>query len=129
MIDCTPGVGAIVLLVCDQPFVDAALIQQLIALRAQTKKAIVASSYSETLGVPALFDRSCFEELLALDDKRGAKAIILSNPERVTELPFPQGKIDIDTIEDWKNFETLAGQSKRGRHGRHYITACRRRIF
>jgi molybdenum cofactor cytidylyltransferase len=107
VIDGTSGVDAIVLLVCDQPFVDAALIKQLVRLRAQTKKTIVASSYSETFGVPALFDRSCFPELLALDDESGAKAIILSNPERVAELPFPQGKIDIDTIEDWKTFETL----------------------
>jgi molybdenum cofactor cytidylyltransferase len=60
----------------------------------------VASSYSSTLGVPALFDHSCFPELLALDDKSGAKAIILSNPERVAEFAFPEGRIDIDTTED-----------------------------
>ena len=102
-----PATDAIVLLVCDQPFVDAALIKQLIALRAQTQKAIIASNYADTLGVPGLFDRSCFQELLELDDASGAKIIILSNPERVAELLFPEGKIDIDTIEDWKKFETL----------------------
>ena len=107
MINHTPDVDAIVLLVCDQPFVDAFRIKQLIALRVQTEKSIVASSYANTLGVPALFDRSCFRELLALDDESGAKAIILSNPERVAELPFPQGEIDIDTMEDWEEFKTL----------------------
>jgi molybdenum cofactor cytidylyltransferase len=95
-----PEVEAIVLLTCDQPFVEAQTIEQLLALREKTKKAIVASGYSDTLGVPALFDRSCFDELLALDDESGAKPIILSNRERVAEFPFPDGKIDIDTMED-----------------------------
>jgi CTP:molybdopterin cytidylyltransferase MocA len=55
-----------------------------------------------------LFDRSCFQELLALDDETGAKAIILSNRERVAELLFPEGKIDIDTAAD---YEKLTAQS------------------
>lgn len=95
-----PLLEAIVLLTCDQPFVEAQTIHELIALFEKTRKAIVASSYSHTLGVPALFNRSCFAELLALDDDSGAKPIILSKRERVAEIPFPEGKIDIDTVED-----------------------------
>ncbi len=97
-----PDLEAIVLLTCDQPFMKTDTIERLIAMREKTKKAIVASSYSETLGVPALFDRSCFQELLALDDETGAKAIILSNRERVAEVLFPEGKIDIDTAADYE---------------------------
>jgi len=103
-----PDIEAIVLLTCDQPFVKTDTIERLIAMREKTKKAIVASSYSETLGVPALFDRSCFQELLTLPDDSGAKSIILSNHERVAELPFPEGKIDIDTAAD---YEKLTVQS------------------
>ena len=95
-----PLLEAIVLLTCDQPFVEGQTIRELIALYKKMKKAIVASSYSDTLGVPALFDRSCFAELLALDDDSGAKPIILSKRDRVAEFPFPEGKIDIDTVED-----------------------------
>jgi len=97
-----PDIEAIVLLTCDQPFVKTDTIERLIVMREKTKKAIVASSYSETLGVPALFDRSCFQELLSLPDDSGAKSIILSNRERVAELLFPEGKIDIDTAADYK---------------------------
>ena len=97
-----PDIEAIVLLTCDQPFVKTDTIECLIAMREKTTKAIIASSYSETLGVPALFDRSCFQELLALDDETGAKAIILSNRERVAEVLFPEGKIDIDTAADYE---------------------------
>jgi molybdenum cofactor cytidylyltransferase len=106
-----PLLEGIVLLTCDQPFVDAQTIEQLIALRKKTKKTIVVSSYSDTLGVPALFDRSCFAELLALDDDSGAKPIILSKRERVAEFPFPEGKIDIDTVEDLE----LAQRTQRSR--------------
>ena len=97
-----PNLEAIVLLVCDQPFVDARVIKGLIELRQKTNKSIVASAYSGTLGVPALFNRSCFQELLALGDDTGAKSIIMRNRERVAEFPFPQGEIDIDTVADYE---------------------------
>jgi molybdenum cofactor cytidylyltransferase len=91
---------AIILLTCDQPFVDARTVERLIALRQKTGKTIIASSYSNTLGVPALFDCSYFEELLVLSNASGAKSIILRDRDRVAEFPFPEGEIDIDTAED-----------------------------
>jgi molybdenum cofactor cytidylyltransferase len=100
-----PSVKASVLLVCDQPAVDARVIERLIALRQTTRKSIIASSYADTLGVPALFDRSFFPELLSLNDKAGAKSIISRNRNRVEEFAFPQGEVDIDTWEDWEKFD------------------------
>ncbi|HEX4708604.1 MAG TPA: nucleotidyltransferase family protein, partial [Candidatus Udaeobacter sp.] len=85
LIDNAPGVDAAVLLVCDQPFVDCDLVRGLIAMHSETGKPIVASAYADTLGVPALFDRSIFQELLRLDGHLGAKTIILSNRARVAE--------------------------------------------
>ena len=105
LIDHTPDIDAIVLLVCDQPAVNEDTIRNLIMLREQTNKSIVASSYANTLGVPALFDRSFFPELRSLPDEDGAKSIILRNRERVAQFEFPEGKIDIDTSEDWEELE------------------------
>ena len=102
------AVEATVLLVCDQPAVDARVIQRLIALRETTGKNIVASSYANTLGVPALFTRSVFQELLSLDDDAGAKSIVLRTPERVASLSFPEGQIDIDTWEDWEKLDAAS---------------------
>src|SRR4051812_3018872 len=102
LINSSPDVDAAVLLVCDQPAVDAYVIQRLIALGETSGKTIVASSYADTLGVPALFTRSVFQELLSLDDKAGAKSVVLRNRERVGSLSFPEGQIDIDTWEDWE---------------------------
>lgn len=108
LINCTPSLDAVVLLVCDQPMVDAKVIKQLIGAYGKRGKTLVASSYSDTLGVPALFSHSHFDELVALPDSDGAKSIILSKRERVVEFPFPQGEIDIDTIADC---ERLLGQT------------------
>lgn len=101
----SPDVEATVLLVCDQSGVDARLIQRLVSLRDTSGKTIVASSYAGTLGVPVLFSRSVFQELLSLDDKAGAKSIVLRNRERVAPLSFPEGEIDIDTWEDWEKID------------------------
>ena len=107
LIDHAPDVEATFLLACDQPAVNARLIERMIATHAATKKDIVASSYASTFGVPALFDRSLFEELLALGDETGAKSIILQNRRRVAQLAFPEGAIDIDTWEDWEKLDEL----------------------
>ena len=106
LIDHAPDIDAIVLLVCDQPAVNEDTIRNLIMLREQTNKSIVASSYANTLGVPALFDRSFFPELRSLPDEAGAKSIILRNRERVAQFEFPEGKIDIDTAEDWEELKS-----------------------
>ena len=98
-----PDVSAIVLLVCDQPLLDAGVIMNLRALHQETGKEIVASSYADTLGVPALFARCVFRELLELRGDSGAKKVILANRDRVAEFPFPGGNIDIDTQADYEN--------------------------
>jgi molybdenum cofactor cytidylyltransferase len=104
LVDNARDIDAAILLVCDQPAVDAHPIVRLIRLRETTKKDIIASSYANTLGVPALFARSLFFELLSLGDRAGAKSIILRNRERVAQVPFPEGKIDIDS---WSDYEIL----------------------
>ena len=61
--------------------------------------------------VPSVFPPSSpapvFQELLSLDDKAGAKSIVLRNRERVVSLSFPEGEIDIDTWEDWEGSRWL----------------------
>jgi molybdenum cofactor cytidylyltransferase len=103
--DNAPNAEATLLLTCDQPFVDGDVLSGLSALHSKTGKPIVASAYADTLGVPALFDRSTFQELLQLDGDFGAKTIILSNRARVAEFSFPKGNIDVDTVQD---FESIA---------------------
>jgi molybdenum cofactor cytidylyltransferase len=90
----------IVLCVCDQPFVTAAVINDLISEFLHRQSKIVASSYAETLGVPALFDRSLFPELIDLRGKSGAKKLIERYKTETSSIDFPDGKFDIDTQKD-----------------------------
>ena len=101
-----PGCDAVVLVACDQPFVDASLIKSLIAQQEASGKPIVASSYADTLGVPALFARACFESLLALPDDSGAKALIESRSADVAQIEFEQGALDIDTPADFERIKS-----------------------
>ena len=98
----TAKLDAVILLSCDQPFVNAATLRQLIQLHLENGKTIVASAYAETLGIPALFDRSCFGDLLQLRGDSGAKGIILARRHDVAPFNFPAAAIDIDTTADYE---------------------------
>jgi len=109
LIETAPAIDAALLLTCDQPLVNASTIAALIAEKDKTRKPMVASSYANTLGIPALFDRSCFDDLLALPDNSGAKALIAARPNDVASIAFDDGAIDIDTPAD---FQRLIAQSE-----------------
>lgn len=91
---------ALVVLTCDQPLVDASVLASLIAQWRETRAAMVASRYQETVGIPALFDRSCFDDLLRLPDESGAKSLLQSQSKKVAEIPFAGGALDLDTPAD-----------------------------
>jgi molybdenum cofactor cytidylyltransferase len=90
----------VILMLVDQPFVDSKLLDRLILEKEKSGKGILACSYSETLGVPAIFDQSYFEEMLCLKGSEGAKKVILKNSDDVFSIDFPLGAVDLDTEED-----------------------------
>ena len=102
-----PETAAVVLMLCDQPFVTREIIAALVAAYRETGCSIVASRYGESYGVPALFGRAHFAELTALEGATGAKQIIQKHLPKVHLLPFPKGKIDIDTREDFARLQSM----------------------
>lgn len=98
-----PDISGTILMVCDQPFVSVELIEQLIGNFRQSNAPIVAATYGETIGVPALFSRRLFPELLNLESDGGAKKLIHKHREKVVRVSFPKGVIDVDTAEDYLN--------------------------
>jgi molybdenum cofactor cytidylyltransferase len=96
---------SIILMLCDQPFADAALLEQLI--NAKTNNGIAACAYNDTIGTPALFDSTYFEELLALQGQEGAKKVLLKYLDDVVTVPFPLGGVDVDTEEDYEKISAL----------------------
>lgn len=94
-------VAGVLLTTCDQPRVEAA---HLAALRDALRDGVhdlAASSYGETVGVPALFSRAVFAELRALEGEHGAKRVLTRAPRRVVSVALPGGECDIDTEADW----------------------------
>lgn len=96
----SPDLDAVVLMVCDQPLVTSALLRRLILGHQTLRYPIVASSYSGILGVPALFHRTLFPELLTLVGHGGARSIIEQHRTSCLGLPFAGGAMDLDTPQD-----------------------------
>jgi molybdenum cofactor cytidylyltransferase len=94
----------VMILVCDQPFIQTKHIKSLIQLQQSTLLPIAACYYAQVLGTPAIFHKSIFIDLLALKGDIGAKKIINAKEKEVAKLHFENGVIDIDTIEDYLKF-------------------------
>jgi molybdenum cofactor cytidylyltransferase len=90
-------------MVCDQPFVNAELLNKLIDKHISSGKNIVASKYANTLGTPTLFHHSFFDELSMLKGDIGAKSLIKNYNNQTESVEFQLGSIDIDTQENYLN--------------------------
>lgn len=102
LIAADPNLQAAVVALCDQPFISTQLINQIVEAYNASAQPIVACVYAETLGVPALFDRALFAELLSLDGAIGAKQILQHHRHEVGQIVFTAGSIDIDTPTDYE---------------------------
>ncbi|MBD3627264.1 nucleotidyltransferase family protein [Cyclobacterium sp.] len=91
-----------VIMLSDQPFVEKKHLDELIRVKNQHEKKIVASLYKNRLGVPVLFDQSCFASLEKLKGPEGARKIINSEDDQSASVPFDLGKVDIDTQKDYE---------------------------
>jgi molybdenum cofactor cytidylyltransferase len=91
-----------IFMLCDQPFVTPALIEMLIQKSTETIEPIIACSYDDTIGVPALFNSGLFPELSLLQGNEGARKILKSHQHTISIVPFKLGSIDIDTTSDYE---------------------------
>ncbi|RUT00353.1 hypothetical protein DSM106972_074810 [Dulcicalothrix desertica PCC 7102] len=96
------NIDGAILLLCDQPFISVDIINQLVEAFYTTGKPIIASEYKHTLGVPALFSRQIFPELMNLNTASGAKQVIQKYNKLVHTVSFELGAIDIDTPEEYE---------------------------
>ena len=90
----------IVILLSDQPFISKVLLQNMLQTYANSQNPIVACVYNNTLGVPIVFNKSVFLDLLKLSGDKGAKSFLHLYEDKISVIDFPEGIIDIDTIED-----------------------------
>jgi molybdenum cofactor cytidylyltransferase len=95
-----PNIDAAIIVLCDQPNLSTHILNTLIDTYTSTRAPIVTCKYAGTIGVPTLYDRRIFKELLALRGDHGAKPIIERYASKRIEIDFSGGEVDIDTIAD-----------------------------
>lgn len=91
---------AIVVLLADQPRVNAEHVATLIEHWSGDERDIVASTYANTRGVPALFARASFDKLCALKGDQGARKLLDDSEFAVHHVEFQDAATDIDTVAD-----------------------------
>lgn len=104
------AVSAALILLVDQPFVDASLIDRLIGLYHESGAPIVAPRFQERRGNPVLFDAALFPELLAVVGDTGARDVIVRHRARLVTLEVPSGRAFLD-IDTWDDYQRLADRS------------------
>ena len=104
-----PSLDSILFLLSDQPYITTELIQELINTHQMGSHPITASSYRQQIGVPAIFQKQYFQELMNLRGDVGAKKIMMQYTEEVKKVAFEQGYFDIDTEEDVEQLKNNIG--------------------
>lgn len=97
-----PMTDAVLVMVCDQPFVTGEHLRALAGLISKPQTKAAFSRYAGTTGVPAVFRKDLFDAILALGDDHGAKGIIRQLEKGQFEtLELKNGEIDLDTYEQY----------------------------
>lgn len=94
-----PNLTGVLILLIDQPYVDKDLLKQLISKFEENPESPIASFYKDIHGVPAIFPRVMWNDLLAVSGDKGARQV-LQKREDVISVPFAKGAIDLDFLED-----------------------------
>lgn len=102
-----PDIDAVMITLCDQPFVTAEKLDLFIEEFKRNKVAIIAAKYNEAFGVPALFSRAMFGELAKLEGDKGARDLIRQT-DSIISIDLPEAAFDIDTRADLKGPGTLS---------------------
>jgi molybdenum cofactor cytidylyltransferase len=106
---------AVVVLLGDQPFVTAAIVERLVAEWRASASPIVAPVYAGQRGNPVLFARPVFRELLAIRGDQGARAVLAANPARIHPVHFDDARplADIDTPDDYERLRSQESEARR----------------
>ncbi len=102
-----PGIQAVLVMLCDQPLIEAGYLNRMMAGFHEGKGQIIATAYGENMGVPALFSAPYFTELQSLEDDFGARELLKKHKKEIFALSPGNILVDIDTPQD---YERLLGQ-------------------
>lgn len=96
--------AAVMVVLADQPFIDAALIDRLLDKFTGRNKGIIVPVFKGKKGHPIIFAIKYREELLQLQGDAGAKALLERHPGDVLEVAVASEHIHVD-IDDMESYE------------------------
>jgi len=95
------NLDAVLVMLADQPLIDAEYLKQLIQTATEHPHSCVASDYGKKNGVPAVFPKQYFKELERLSGDQGAKELLNGPATSVVKLDARDRIRDIDTPEEY----------------------------
>lgn len=97
---CRANADAIVVMLADQPTIEASHVQALVDAWSGQDDEIVLSTHAGVQAPPTLFGRGAFDQLTELSGDSGARSVIQSEQYTIKRVAFAELAIDIDTEED-----------------------------
>lgn len=101
LLEINPKSQNVMFLLCDQPLLSLEIVSELVMKHLSKVDMITVSTYENQIGVPMIFSRPFYHELMTLEGDVGAKKIVKNHMDRTQSVPFEKGKFDIDTAEDY----------------------------
>lgn len=94
---------SVLIMLADQPHVTSEYLNSLIEASKNNPSKLIASNYQGSVGVPAIFPKNYFNDLLDLKGDKGAKNFLLQQNNNVIKVNSTQNLLDIDTSEDYQH--------------------------
>lgn len=89
----------ILVMLADQPFVDAPYLTELLNHFTSSSHDIVGTNYDRSIGVPAIFRSNVFAALQQLNEDFGARALMRSYDQKTLGIDANGKTVDVDTTE------------------------------
>lgn len=96
---------ALLLTLVDQPLVTRAHLVEMKEKFLAARPDVIAATYGETIGVPAIFAGSFLGRLAELKGNRGARSIVSARGVDLLRFPLEEAAFDVDTPEDIARLE------------------------
>jgi molybdenum cofactor cytidylyltransferase len=100
-----PASSALLLMLADQVAVTADDLRRLHASWRRHPVLVAAALYQGAPGLPAIFPRWAYTDLLALRGERDPRLVLRKNADRLVRVPMSNAGIDLDTPEDLLRIE------------------------
>ncbi|NJD31515.1 MAG: nucleotidyltransferase family protein [Gammaproteobacteria bacterium] len=106
------GSEGLMLVLADQVGITAEDLKRLFAAWRRHPVLIAAALHGGSPGLPAIFPRWAFPDLLALRGDRDPRLVIRRNIDQVVRIPMPNAAIDLNTPEDLLEIETASSRAE-----------------